>query len=115
VIPSESQIAAAVVDHWRAAGMPLTRVFSIPNAGALGQPGLTKGAPDLCVMAPGLPVGFIELKKDLWIKRDGSLGERRTKEQVDFAIHCSQLNIPYALCSGRDEPIEQLRRWGVIR
>lgn len=103
---SEVQITKAVMTHWRSAGRPGTKVASIPNMGARGQYGLTKGLPDLMVMGPGLPVGFIELKTD----------KGRVKpEQVAFGDLCAELGIPHAITRGRDEPIRLLEAWGIVR
>lgn len=105
--PSEKQIQAAVVEHWRKCGLSDTLVAAIPNAGALGQPGLTSGLPDLLVIAPGLPIGFIELKRDERSKISDA--------QLDFQALCVRLGIPHLIVAGRDEPITILREWGVVR
>jgi hypothetical protein len=107
--PSEKAVQAAVIQHWRLLGFRDTLVAAIPNAGALGQPGLTCGLGDLLVITPSLPgsVGFIELKRD----------ERSpvSDAQFDFGALCLKLGVPYALCVGRDEPIRVLEHWGVVR
>jgi hypothetical protein len=108
--PSEKAIQSAVVDHWRLLRLPDTLVAAIPNAGAMGQPGLTEGLGDLLVMGrglPGFPVGFIELK-------------RHTRSiisdaQRDFAALCHALGVPHAFCFGRDQPIRVLEDWLVVR
>lgn len=105
--PSEDQITAAVVDHWRLLGRLNTLVAGIPNKRAFGQPGLTRGLPDLLVLAPGLPVGFIELKKDL--------RSHYSDDQRLFRRLCEALGIPYALCTDRDQPIRVLEEWGAVR
>jgi hypothetical protein len=107
--PSEKAITAAIIGHWRLARTPSTLVAAIPNMGAFGQAGLTAGLPDFLVIGPN-GVGFIELKKEFKANR-----ELRTKEQCDFAELCAIREIPYALAFGRDEPIEVLQRWGVIK
>ena len=112
--PSEKEIQAAVLDHWRAAAVPGSLVAAIPNAGALGQPGLTKGLADLLVMSPklGARVGFLELKSE---------GRRRekfgglTRDQREFELLCEFLSIPHRVAFGRDEPLVVLRAWGAIR
>jgi hypothetical protein len=88
---------------------PDTMVAAIPNAGALGQPGLTKGLPDLLVIAPSLPgnVAFIELKRDA----DSIVSDA----QLDFARLCARLGIRCAIAVGRDEPVRLLEHWGVVR
>ena len=105
--PYESAIQAAVLEHWLTLGQPNTLVAAIPNAFAHGQPGLTKGLPDLLVIAPGLPVGFIELKRD----EDSDV----TDAQRGFGSLCARIGVPYAICVGRDEPITRLEYWGVVR
>jgi len=101
----ESQIQRAVIAHWKALGLADTLVAAIPNAGSLGQAGLTKGLADLLVLAPGLPVGFIELKAEKG---------RPSAAQIVFKEHCERLSIPYALTHGRDEPIAVLEDWRVV-
>jgi hypothetical protein len=102
----EAEIHKAVMDHWRKLGLPGTLVSTIPNAGAFGQAGLTKGLPDLMILAPGLPVGFIELKTT-----KGAASEH----QLAFAAKCIALKIPIAITYGRDEPIRILEEWNVVR
>jgi hypothetical protein len=103
---TEAQITKAVLAHWRALGLPGTLVASIPNMGARGQYGLTKGLPDLLVLSPELPVGFIELKAEKG---------RVRPEQQDFASMCAALEIHHAITRGRDEPIRILEQWNVVR
>jgi hypothetical protein len=97
----------AVVHHWRMLGLPRTLVAAIPNQNAHGQPGLTKGLGDLVAIAPGLPVGFIELKREP--------GSVVSDDQIDFGKLCIALGIPYALAIGRDQPIAILEAWNVVR
>lgn len=104
---SEKQIHAAVIDHWRKLGLPGTLVATIPNEDARGQAGLTKGLPDLLVLSPELPVGFIELKA-----RPSS---KIQPEQHAFAAMCDALEIRHAITVGRDEPIRILEAWGVVK
>jgi VRR-NUC domain-containing protein len=106
--PSEDQITAAVVDHWRVFGVPGSLVASIPNKRAFGQAGLTPGLPDLLALSPrlGSLTAFIELKK----KRG-----RLSDAQRDIGKIILARGAPYAVCWGRDEPIAQLRAWGAIR
>lgn len=104
--PDEKAIHTAVIAHWRACGFPGTLVATIPNEADFRQPGLTKGLPDLLVLSPELPVGFIELKTER-----GKVAE----EQKAFAAMCGAMEIPYAMTRGRDEPIRILETWGVVR
>ena len=103
---SEKAIQTAVIDHWRALGVPDSLVAAIPNAGSFGQPGLHKGLFDLLVIAPGFGVGFIELKTERG---------RLSAAQEAFKTVLLRAVVPYAVCSGRDEPIRALEQWGVVR
>jgi DNA-binding XRE family transcriptional regulator len=107
--PSEDQITAAVIEHWRAFGVPGSLVASIPNKRAFGQAGLTKGLPDLLVLSPQLGpfTGYIEQKR----KRGGKLSEA----QIDIGKLLVERGVPYAVCRGRDEPIKILEAWGAVR
>jgi hypothetical protein len=105
--PREGLIQAAVCDHWKLLRVPGSLVAAIPNARAAGQAGLTRGLADLLVLAPELPVGFIELKRD----DDSPISD----DQREFGKLCMQLGIPYAVAVGRDEPIRLLEEWGVVR
>jgi hypothetical protein len=101
----ESQIHKAVVAHWKALGMPGTLVATIPNMGAMGQHGLTKGLPDLILIAPKLH-GYLELKTDT-----GKL----TAPQQEFQELCIARGIPFYVTFGRDEPIQLLEELGIVR
>lgn len=103
---TEAQIHKAVVAHWKALALPNTLVATLPNMGAMGQYGLTKGLPDLMVIAPGLPVGFIELKS-----ARGKLGI----DQAAFGNLCQAVQCRHAITYGRDEPIRVLEAWGAVR
>jgi hypothetical protein len=107
--PSEDQITAALVDHWRTFGVPGSLVASLPNKRAFGQPGLTPGLPDLLVLSMRLgdKAGFIELKRER--------GGRLSDAQISVGRLMTVLGVPYAVCRGRDEPIVQLRTWGAIQ
>ena len=60
--------------------MPGSLVAAIPNAFAHGQPGLTRGLPDLLVIAPqlGRLTGFIELKTETGRMSDDSSPSMRS-------------------------------------
>jgi hypothetical protein len=104
--PSEKAIQQAVIDHWRAFGIPGSLVAAIPNAGSFGQSGLTKGLFDLLVVGPGFGVGFIELKTDTG---------KASPEQESFAAQLEWAKVPHAITHGRDEPIAILEQWGIVR
>ena len=107
--PSEKQIQAAVLAHWRAFAIPGTLVAAIPNAGALGQPGLHRGLFDLIVMGGDFlrdRTGWLELKT-----RTGKLSDH----QITFGNICRLNGAPCAITYGRDEPIRVLEEWRVVR
>jgi hypothetical protein len=101
----ESEIHKAVVDHWKNLGMPRTMIATIPNMGAMGQHGLTKGLPDLILIAPGLH-GYLELKAE---------GGKLSPAQQDFQSICIARGIPFYVTYGRDEPIRLLEELGIVR
>jgi hypothetical protein len=107
--PLERDIQAAVMQHWKTLGYPSTLVAAIPNANAHGQPGLTAGLADLIICGPKVPgkVAFMELKRDPT--------SRRTDAQMRFARLSAELGICYSVVYGRDQPIEVLERWGVVK
>lgn len=103
---TEAQIHKAVIAHWKACGLPDTLVATIPNMGAMGQHGLTKGLPDLMVIGHFPGVGFIELKRE---------GGRLSEAQKAFQALCRTLGVQHAVTYGRDEPIKVLEDWQVVR
>lgn len=107
--PLEKDIQAAVVEHWRLLGRPMTLVAAIPNAFAFGQPGLTKGLADLLVMGPDVPgkIAFMEIKR--------TARDEPTDDQLAFATLCAKLGLLCPCVRGRDEPIAYLERWNVVR
>lgn len=104
----ETAIQHAVIDHWRKLGEPNTLVAAIPNAGALGQAGLTAGLFDLLCIGPHIPgrVGFIELKTDT--------GKLSLAQEVFLGI-LQRYDISYAVARGRDQPIEVLEAWKLVK
>jgi hypothetical protein len=106
--PREGLIQAAVIDHWKALGVPGSLVAAVPNANAHGQPGLTRGLFDLVVMSPALgdKTGWLELKAD-----DGEL----SKDQREVKLIMIARGVPYAVTYGRDQPIRVLEEWGATR
>lgn len=108
--PSEDEVTAAVLEHWKTLGVPGSLVAAIPNRRAFGQAGLTKGLPDLVVFSPrlGASAGFIELKR--------SQGKgRMSSDQKTIRDLLIERGAPYALTRGRDEPIKILEAWGAVR
>lgn len=108
--PTEDEITAAILQHWRALGVPGSLVAAIPNKRAFGQAGLTKGLPDLVVLTPrlGATAGFIELKR-------GKGKGRMSSDQKTMRDLLIERGAPYALTRGRDEPIKILEAWGAVR
>ena len=99
-----------MVDHWRTLGLPRTLVAAIPNANAHGQPGLTKGLPDLMVIGPRACRGnlaFIELKKE----RGSHVSERLLR----LRTLCHEHDVSVVIAYGRDEPIAVLEQWAVVK
>jgi hypothetical protein len=103
---NEKAITTALLDRWRKLGTPGSLIFAQANYGAFGQVGLTRGVFDLCVIVPGLPVAFLELKTE-----NGRLSDA----QRDFQITCINAGIPQAVSYGLDEAIAILERWGAVR
>lgn len=107
--PTEKAIQRAVIQHWKAFGIPGTLVAAIPNANAFGQAGLTKGLFDLLVIGIiGGPrqVGFIELKAAKGVM---------SPHQMAFQTLLMANQIPYAVTYGREQPIQVLEAWGIVR
>jgi hypothetical protein len=108
--PSEAAITMAVLQYWLTLGLPNTLVAAIPNAFAHGQPGLTKGLPDLMVIGPRVPgqIAFMELKRDV-------ASSKLSDAQSEFQRLCHRLGIEHAVAIGRDQPIAILQAWGVVK
>ena len=103
---NEKQIQAHVIDRWRKTGKPGTLVAAIPNARAFGQPGLTKGLPDLICIGPEIGVAFLELKTPKG---------RISKHQAAFIDLCHSTNIHATVARGIDEAVTTLERWGIVK
>ena len=112
--PSEKAIQTSVIGHWRVLGVAGSLVAAVPNAGALGQPGLRRGLFDLVVLSPtlGAATGWLELKRES--RRGEKLGGL-SDDQIEFRAVCLSRGVPHAVAYGRDEPIEVLRKWGAVR
>lgn len=103
---TEAQIHKAVIQHWKSLGLPGTLVATIPNMGAMGQYGLTKGLPDLLVIGGDIKVGFIELKAE---------NGRASAAQIAFRETCAEADVRCVVTWGRDEPIKLLEEWKIVR
>lgn len=106
---TEKQIQAAVLAHWRSLAVPGTLVAAIPNAGALGQPGLHRGLFDLIVIGGPFLRG-----RTGWLELKTSTG-RVCDHQNTFKDICIHAGVPYAITFGREEPIRVLEEWQVVR
>ena len=87
-------------------GVKDSLVATLANEYAHGQPGLTPGLADLLIIGPGGFVGFMELK---------SAKGRLSKAQERFRAICDACGVPHRVTRGRDEPIEVLAEWGIVR
>lgn len=106
---SEAQIHRAVIDHWKVFGLPGTVVATIPNMGAMGQYGLTRGLFDLVVLGGDYlrdRTGWLELKSEKG---------RLSQHQEAFKAACIASGVPCAVAYGRDEPIRVLEEWRIVR
>lgn len=105
--PTEKQIHAAVFDHWRTCGVPGSRIYTIPNMGALGQTGLTSGLPDIMMIGPGFQrISFMELKRE-----GGKLSDAQEAEFDFLRSRGFTVGVAY----GRDEPITIMEALGIVR
>ena len=103
---TEKEIHTAVVQAWGLMGTPGSLVATIPNARAFGQPGLTKGLPDLLVIRPDNGVAFLELKT-----HKGTL----SKDQILVLELLEASGTVVEVTYGLDEAYRQLIEWGVVR
>ena len=92
--PFDKKIQARVIDRWRARGYPDTLVTGVSRFASL------------VILAPGLPVGFIELREHPWTSP--------TAVQREFGDLCLKLGVPYAAVSDLDQSIRALEAWGVV-
>jgi len=91
-----------------------TIAFAIPNAGRrslrmgakMKAEGMTKGAPDLCILLPKGRTGWIECK---------TMKGRQSDEQMGFEARCKRLGHYYALVRNIDEALDALHAMGAIK
>lgn len=107
--PTEKELQGMVVDYWRGAGLPGTRVAAIPNANAFGQPGLTKGLPDLMCWGGSLLEG-----KTLYIELKTPRGEI-SPAQTTIHEELRAAGAPIIVCKTFDEAHDVLVGWGICR
>jgi hypothetical protein len=90
-------------------------VFAVPNAavrrkgGRAGNavPGLMKGVHDLCIVAPGQRVFFIEVKR--------LVTQTMSEDQIVFAAKMRARDVPTACVASVDQAYEYLVEWGLVR
>jgi hypothetical protein len=103
---TERDIQTAVMQMWRSLGRPHTLVAAIPNARAMGQPGLTPGLPDLIVIGGTVGIGLIELKT----------GKGRLSDsQQRIADLCEHHMLHHKVAYGLDQALRILTDWQVLR
>lgn len=111
----EKDIQSAILKMWKQSMVSGSLVAAIPNQRAFGQSGLTKGLPDLILIANGAHM-YLELKrgKGFWNGKKVSAGTL-SNEQKAFAEICNANNIKWSVSYGLSDAIEQCRAFGVIR
>ena len=102
----EADIQRAVLQMWRSLGRTDTLIAAIPNARAHGQPGLTKGLPDLLVIGGSVGIGLIELK---------TKSGRLKPEQQAIADLCEKHMLHHKVAYGLDPALRILRDWQILR
>lgn len=103
---NEKQIQQHVIDRWRKLGKPGTLVAAIPNARSFGQPGLTKGLPDLICIGPHIGVAFLELKTER--------GKLSTHQEA-FLDLCSGAGVLATVSFGLDDAVRVIEAWDIVR
>ena len=101
----EAALQRAVMQYLRLMLPKSVRAFAVPNAGALGQPGLTAGIPDICLVRAGGLVAFIELKAGKG---------RLSPAQAEFLDWCAEQGIPACVCRSVDDVRDLLSTWGIV-
>lgn len=109
---SEAAIQRSILDYL-AIAVPRALVFAIPNAamrtrgGKAGNfvPGLRKGIPDLCFVAPGGFVGFLEVKRPN--------GPGLSDEQEEIRGRFVSLATPHAVVRSIDDVRAALEHWKI--
>jgi hypothetical protein len=106
--PTEKQLQRMILDYWRGAGLPGTRVAAIPNAGALGQSGLTRGLPDLLAYGPHVrgAVLFIELKT-----AKGTLSDYQKQIHAEM----DAIDVSVVVCRSFEEAHDVLVNWRICK
>lgn len=107
--PSEKQLQTMILDYWRGFGRPGTRVFAVPNARAFGQPGLTKGIPDLACYGGKFLNGrtlYLELK----------VGKNKLSDYQEIILaEMRAAKVPHAVVRSFEEAEEYLTAWMICK
>lgn len=107
--PTEKQLQRMVLDYWRGAGLPGTRVAAIPNARAFGQSGLTRGLPDLMAYG-GTGMDGVTLYIELKTAKGEISGFQKVIHKEMFAA-----GVPIALCRSFEEAHDVLVDWRICK
>lgn len=110
----EAQIQAAVIQHLAQRGAPGIVYFAPCNEGKrtpaaaayLRKLGMLPGVADLCIIVPGKPVLFLELK---------AKGGKPTPEQDAFGIAATLAGHGWTCIDNIDDALVMLESWGAIR
>lgn len=101
---TEKQLHKAVCDYLSVVLPSTVRFYTVPNDGARGQPGLTRGVPDLAFVRQGGSCAFIELKTD-----KGRLSEH----QAAWLDWCAENGVDAAVCRSLDDVRACLEAWQI--
>lgn len=110
----EASLQVTVVEHLRLLGVPGLVYFRIPNDGKRSpeaglwekRMGLLPGVADLCILVPGKPALFLELK---------AKGGKPTPEQWLFGHAVEVAGHGWVCIDNIDDAREFLSGWGAIR
>ncbi len=110
----EASLQVTVVEHLRLTGVSGLCFFRIPNDAKRSamaglwekRMGLLPGAADLCIIVPGKPVLFLELK---------AAGQKPTPEQTAFAIAVRTAGHEWQWADSIEVALHLLQQWGAIR
>ncbi|MFP1634103.1 VRR-NUC domain-containing protein [Zhengella sp. ZM62] len=101
---TERALHKAVIDYLRVALPSTCRAFTNANDGARGQPGLTRGIPDISIIREGGSIAFIELK---------TAKGRLSDHQTNFLDWCAERAVPAAVCRSVEDVRDQCQEWGI--
>ena len=101
---TEKALHRDVIKYLNAVLPRTVRAFTVPNDGARGQPGLSRGVPDICLLKQGGHAAFIELK----------FGKGRlTADQVHWLDWMVANGFEAAVCRSIDDVRALLKAWNV--